>query len=411
MRAIALAFACVTLVLAASLLLVGMDTRVVVVPLLAAPLFAAVHRMATDERRGQMVAVLLNCLVTGAVFAAVAANRQIGPGPAFVGFSLFVAGATLPLRGVIVSAFLNAGAVIAMGVVSRNEVQLPATWGTATTYGLALCVVTAILSAIQVRNARRALKQVVTRERQAVALESQLQQAQKMDALGRMAAAVAHDFNNLLTVIQGAIQIASLNENLAGHTSEILKAADKAAADATQLTKRLLAFSRKEAEQLSIIDSRATLCALADLLPRVLGPSVRLEVGIPSELPSIIAGSTHVEQVLLNLAINARDAMPNGGTLYLQARERAEAVEDDRAHRGRWLEIKVRDTGTGMPPHVISRLFEPFFTTKAEGKGTGLGLSTCYGIIRRLGGSIRATSTEGVGTDFVILLPAAGKKA
>jgi signal transduction histidine kinase len=409
-RALTLAFTVISALLLGALLAVGMDPSVIAVTAGAIPLFAVGAVLARSERWGRVVAVLLNAFLLTALFAAVAANRQLGPGPAFVGFSLFVAAATLPLRGVVVSGVVGALVVVAEGYVSRDEPQLVQSPATATTYGLALCLVTTVLSVIQARNSRRALVQVVDRERQAIALASQLQQSQKMDALGRMAAAVAHDFNNLLTVIRAAVTLASSDVPAESVSNEALRAADKASMDAASLTKRLLAFARKPLQELEVIDSRGVLAALAELLPRAIGPDVRLDLRLDDELPPIVAAPAQVEQVLLNLAINARDAMPRGGTLTLAARSRAAPSNGGAtgaAPSGEWLELKVSDTGFGMDDSVMAHLFEPFFTTKPVGMGTGLGLSTCYGIVTQLGGTIRADSVVGQGTTFTILLPRA----
>jgi two-component system cell cycle sensor histidine kinase/response regulator CckA len=240
------------------------------------------------------------------------------------------------------------------------------------------------------------------------ALAAQLQQAQKMDALGRMAAAVAHDFNNLLTVIRSAITIAlwDLPEPTSGRGA--LLQAEQATIGAAALTSRLLAFSRRAVVALEVIDTHQALSGLSDLLLRVLGPDIEFYVHLEPDLPPIVAAPVQLEQILLNLAINARDAMPKGGKLSVLARSRqlGEAEESD-CRPGEWLEVDVKDTGSGMSDDVKEHLFEPFFTTKPVGKGTGLGLSTCYGIVRQLGGNIRAVSALGEGTTFTVLLPRA----
>jgi signal transduction histidine kinase len=170
----------------------------------------------------------------------------------------------------------------------------------------------------------------------------------------------------------------------------------------------LLAFSRGAVVAREMIEARQALTGLLDLLPRALGSTIELDVRIDPDLPPIVAAPVQLEQVLLNLAINARDAMPNGGKLSVVARRRhlAEGEEID-CQPGEWLEVDVKDTGSGLTEDAKEHLFEPFFTTKAVGKGTGLGLSTCYGIVRQLGGNIRATSAPGQGTTFTVLLPRA----
>ncbi len=412
-RSLGIGFAAINGVIAVPMFATGIDARVIVVPVVAVPVFAACSWLA--QKHSDAAAVLLNAILAIMLFAGVAANRQIGPGPAFMGFSLFVAAATLPVRGVIAMGGVGALAVTGMWWVARDVPQLVIQPGAALTYGVALSTVTTILSVVQALNTRRALAQVVEREQRAQIAEArareiaaQLQQAQKMDALGRMAASVAHDFNNFLAVILGAIWMANreLPESSKGRAA--LGDAKQATDSSVALTKRLLAFARKSAVASEAIDARAALSGLVDLLPRALGPDVRLDVKLDDRLPRIVAEPAQLEQVILNLAVNARDAMPDGGTLSVRARTRelAEGEEIDRAP-GEWLELVVSDTGSGMTEEVMAHLFEPFFTTKAAGAGTGLGLSTCYAIVRQLGGGIRATSKPGAGTTFTVLLPRA----
>jgi PAS domain S-box-containing protein len=517
--------------LALAMLLASVDARVVCVTVAASVAFGG---CAFVGRKGEsaVTAPLLNALLFAVLFAGVAVNRQIGPGPAFVGFSLFAAAATLTIRGVILGGIVGASSIVGMALVSWNEPQLAVRPPTAMVYGLSLCVVTTILSVVQARNTRRALVQVVERERRALAAEAraqesearyrlttdnmsdlialldrggrclyaspsferilgvspddllresrrdlmhpddtslaashfavalargkargtyrirdtsdhehwiealydavpsgdrtlvvvaardvtenraltaQLQQAQKMDALGRMAAAVAHDFNNLLTVIRSAITVAlwEFGESDTTTRSALLHA-EQATIGAAALTARLLAFSRRAVVALEVVDARKALSGLTELLPRALGSGIDLDVRLDADLPPIVAAPVQLEQILLNLAINARDAMPDGGTLSVVARSRqlAEGEESD-CRPGEWLELDVKDTGSGLTEDAKAHLFEPFFTTKPPGEGTGLGLSTCYGIVRQLGGSIRAASAPGQGTTFTVLLPRA----
>jgi signal transduction histidine kinase len=409
-RALATGLAAISCVCVLPLFWAGVDRRVLVVTAGASVAFAGCAAMARSGRWGPWAAATLNGLLMVVLLAGVAVNRQIGPGPAFVGFSLFVAAATLPMRGVIASGAAGALAVAAMGYVARDVPQLAVPPRAAVAYGLTLCLVTTMLSIVQVVNVRRALAQVVERERRALAAEaehramaSQLQQAQKMDALGRMAAAVAHDFNNMLTVIRSAITLAEWELPPESPALDPLRDAEKVAIDAGALTQRLLAFSRKAVVEVQVIDARSALGGLKELLPRALGPDVDLDVKLEDDLPPVVAAPVQLEQIVLNLAINARDAMPSGGKLTIAARARTDAKPPPRT----WLELEVSDTGTGMDDGVMAHLFEPFFTTKPPGKGTGLGLSTCYGIVNQLGGSIRASSVVGRGTTFTILLPRA----
>ena len=229
-------------------------------------------------------------------------------------------------------------------------------------------------------------------------LEAQLRQAQKMEIIGRMSSGVAHDFNNLLTVIAGYarfIEPELTSEVTQKDLAEILKAVDRA----TSLTRQLLVFSRKRARELTVFDVNALITDLASMTRRLLGEHVTLITALDPAAPPIHADRGQVEQALLNLAINARDAMPRGGELRISTRAVADAT-------GSWTSIAVTDTGTGMSPAVRAQIFEPFFTTKPEGKGTGLGLATVLAIVNECGGRISVESAPGQGATFAIVLPA-----
>ncbi len=241
-----------------------------------------------------------------------------------------------------------------------------------------------------------------------VALEDRLRQSQKMEAVGRLAGGVAHDFNNLLTVILGYTQILSdglPNGRLADSASQIRAAAERAAG----ITRQLLAFSRKQVLSPRIIDLNDIMLNLDSLLRRLIGEDIEVLTVPASGLGSVKADPGQIEQVIMNLALNARDAMPTGGKLTI---ETANAELDDayvRDHHpvqpGHYVMLAVSDTGQGMSPEVQARIFEPFFTTKEVGKGTGLGLATVYGIIKQSGGYIWVYSEPGRGTTFKIYIP------
>ncbi len=240
-------------------------------------------------------------------------------------------------------------------------------------------------------------------------LEIQLRQAQKMEAIGQLAAGVAHDFNNLLTVITGHVQLALGRPNLEAQLEEALKLVRSAAERAATLTRQLLAFSRKQIINPRPLDISQTLQHLSKMLQSVLGERVLLKIECRPELPLVLADPGSVEQVIVNLAVNARDAMPNGGQLTLSA-ERAcigpnHVVSNPDAQSGEYVCVSVSDTGCGMDAATLSRLFEPFFTTKDVGQGTGLGLATAYGIVRQHNGWIEVASEPGKGSTFRVFFP------
>jgi PAS domain S-box-containing protein len=240
------------------------------------------------------------------------------------------------------------------------------------------------------------------------ATQDLLLHAQKMEAIGRLAGGIAHDFNNLLTVISGytSLLVESLtgNDRALSDLGEIKNAIKRASA----LTSRLLAFSRRQILQPVVLDLNVVLAGCAKLLRPIIGEDIDLVIRPADGLGRIKADPYQIEQVIINLAVNARDAMPSGGTLTLETAARAltpeEAAEISLA-AGPYVVLTVKDTGIGISEEVRHHLFEPFFTTKADGKGTGLGLSTVYGIVKQTGGSIGVSSAPGAGTAFSICFP------
>jgi two-component system, cell cycle sensor histidine kinase and response regulator CckA len=239
-------------------------------------------------------------------------------------------------------------------------------------------------------------------------LEAQLVQAQKMEGLGRLAGGVAHDFNNLLTVILGYAQLAEQSTTLAEARENAAKVHD-AATRAGALTGRLLTFARGQAGAPKVLDVGALVRDLAPLLRRAVGEGVRFEITLQPGVLKAEVDPSQLEQVLVNLVVNARDAMPHGGKIVVATRSRT--AEQARVEGGplaphmECVALEVRDTGTGMDAATMARIFEPFFTTKGAEHGTGLGLPTCYGVVKRAGGHIWAESTPGAGSTFHILLP------
>jgi PAS domain S-box-containing protein len=240
-------------------------------------------------------------------------------------------------------------------------------------------------------------------------LETQLLQSQKMETVGRLAGGIAHDFNNLLTVIKGYTQLSLIeigeDHPLRKDIEEIKNAAERA----ENLTHQLLAFSRRQIMDMKVLDINAVIRNLEKMLRRVIGEDIEMSIILAEDLGRVKTDPHQIEQVILNLAVNARDAMPEGGKLTLEASEVELDEGGPRAHilmtPGRYVMLSVSDTGSGMTPEVKDRIFEPFFTTKGEGKGTGLGLSTVYGIIKQSGGYIWVYSEQGQGTTFKIYLP------
>jgi PAS domain S-box-containing protein len=240
-------------------------------------------------------------------------------------------------------------------------------------------------------------------------LEKQLRQAQRMEALGQLSGGIAHDFNNLLSVIGGYCELLEpeLPPNGALHRNceQIKKAGEKAAG----LTRQLLAFTRQQVLEPRVLDLNAVVLDLEKMLNRVIGEDIELRTSLDRSLASVKADRGQIEQVIMNLVVNARDAMPNGGRLTV---ETANIMVDEsfaRRHHpqgpGAYVRLSVADTGMGMDAETQARIFEPFFTTKEVGKGTGLGLSTVYGVIRQSGGHIWVDSQPGRGTTFEVYLP------
>lgn len=248
---------------------------------------------------------------------------------------------------------------------------------------------------------------------QRLELESQLRQAQKMEAIGHLAAGVAHDFRNILTVIQGHANLRLLSPNLDSKVADSLVQITEAVERASNLTRQLLAFSRKQIMQLEVVDLNKTVEHLTGMLARLIGEQVTLQCRYHEGLPLVEADVCSIEQVILNLAVNARDAMPGGGQLVIASS--VATVNEDYVARnpeaavGTYVSLTVRDTGCGMDDSTKSRLFEPFFTTKEVGKGTGMGLATAYGILKQHNGWIEVESKPGTGSAFTIFLPISGK--
>ncbi len=242
--------------------------------------------------------------------------------------------------------------------------------------------------------------------------EEQLRHAQKTEALGRLAGGVAHDFNNLLVVIQSYASLLLMGESDAEEVTECLQEISAAADRGADLTRQLLAISRKQPLKPRTLNMREIIQETVRMLGRVLGEDITVEMDIAPKLGAVLADAHHLQQVLLNLAVNARDAMEDGGTLTIRAYNHDPDVglPPQFASRGPFVVVVVSDTGCGMDAETISQIFDPFFTTKSTGKGTGLGLSSVYGMVKQSGGEIDVHSEVGQGTTFEIYLPQSLKK-
>ncbi len=240
-------------------------------------------------------------------------------------------------------------------------------------------------------------------------IEEQMRHAQRMESLGVLAGGIAHDFNNLLMVVRGNAELQRRleldNPQIDWTSSQILAAADRA----STLTRQLLAFGRRERIHLSTIDLNETVSEFIKMIERLLGPTIKLQMDLTDEELSISADASLLEQVIMNLSVNARDAMPDGGVLRIETlvvdikADRARGVPPGGA--GAYAQLKVSDQGSGMSPDLLGRIFEPFFTTKTMEKGTGLGLSTSFGIARQHRGTIEVDSELGKGSEFTVLIP------
>ncbi|MBS0644636.1 MAG: response regulator [Proteobacteria bacterium] len=249
--------------------------------------------------------------------------------------------------------------------------------------------------------------EVAERER----AEAALRQAQKMEAIGQLTGGIAHDFNNMLQAIAGCLELIEkyIGQQRAARAAPYVAAARQAVERAARLTHRLLAFARRQTLQPMPIEPNRLVREMEEMIQRTVGPSIQLEMDLADGTWCVLCDQSQLEAALLNLCINARDAMPDGGTLTVRTADREldwrDLTGQDEARPGRYVEISVRDNGTGMPPDILVRAFEPFFTTKPFGQGTGLGLSQLYGFLRQSGGFVRLESQIGLGTTVRLFLP------
>jgi two-component system, cell cycle sensor histidine kinase and response regulator CckA len=244
-------------------------------------------------------------------------------------------------------------------------------------------------------------------------LEEQLRQAGKLEAIGQLAGGVAHDFNNLLTAVLGNLALVQESLPAGDRNRELIAAAEKAAWRAAELTKQLLGFARRAPIHLAPVDLNAAVAETMAILHRTIDPRIMIDVVAAPDLPRVLADAGQINQILLNLCLNARDAMPQGGCLTIAPTQvevsDAEARGRIGARPGRFVRLMVRDTGVGIQPEVRAHIFEPFFTTKEPGKGTGLGLAMVRGLVQQHDGWIEFKSDVGAGTTFDVYLPCANR--
>ena len=326
-----------------------------------------------------------------------------------------IAGMLLGVRGAMVAtaASLAAGLAMQLAAIGGRDFGPGPSASLVLAASFALFPVLAALQYLGNRSLGRALKRARqdlaarrSAEEERERLQSQLAHAQRVESVGRLAGGVAHDINNLLTGILGNLFFAT--EDLTpGPAREALDDAVRAARSAAKLTQQLLAFSRRQLVRPRVVDMNRAVAAFETLLRRIVGEDIVLETALQADAGRVRIDPGQLEQVLVNLSVNARDAMPGGGQLFIETERRrleAEAArgEPDLA-TGDYVVLRVRDTGKGMSSKVQERLFEPFFTTKE--KGTGLGLATVHGIVKQSGGAIAVASREGTGSAFEVLLP------
>ena len=242
------------------------------------------------------------------------------------------------------------------------------------------------------------------------ALENQLQQSRRMEAVGRLAGGIAHDFNNLLTIIKGYVELATNRNVRQPELRSDLQHIGDASERASTLVRQLLAFSRKQVLKPKVLDLNSIVLNLDKLLRRLLAEVIDMKTMVGKDVGAVKADPSQIEQVIMNLVVNARDAMPNGGRLLIETAnvelDAAYAQDHATVRPGRYVMLAVTDTGIGMDADTVAHIFEPFYTTKGSGSGTGLGLSTVYGIVKQSGGYIWVYSEPGKGTTFKVYLAA-----
>ncbi len=239
-------------------------------------------------------------------------------------------------------------------------------------------------------------------------LEEQLHLAQKMEAVGQLAGGIAHDFNNLMTIIRGASEVLTDPSQLTGSQEKVLREIREASDRASSLTEKLLAFGRRQMVQPQVLNPNHVIARMHDMLRRLVGEDIQIELKAAPDLGNVKIDPVQFDQILLNLAANARDAMPHGGSITITTRNHdlvQPPADQPSLSPGPYVALSFADSGSGMDGSTLRRVFEPFFTTKEPGKGTGMGLASVYGIVQQSGGHVSVSSSPGSGTLFHFLLP------
>jgi PAS domain S-box-containing protein len=313
------------------------------------------------------------------------------------------------------------GAELALTAVRKDGTEFPAEISLSALTTARGLIVSAAVRDVTDRHIAQAERERLIRQAERDAAERRLQHARRMESLGELARGVAHDFNDILAVIGNYTELVreSLSEPTPGRAEidaacadleQVSRAADRAA----RLTRQLLAFGRRDVARTEALDLNRVVGDVHQMLHRTIGGHIRLVTDLEPALRAVIGDATEVEQILVNLVVNARDAMPAGGTVSIgtaNADLGADDVTEAGLPAGRYVRLRISDTGNGMTPEVMERAFEPFYTTKPRGSGTGLGLATVYGIVRAAGGDVSLCSEPGAGTTITILLPAVAHAA
>ncbi len=351
---------------------------------------------------GAMILVGLPCL---GAWLTVVATQRIGAGPFYIGLGFLVALVTMQGPVLRRTLFFAVACELSMLVVaSRMELHAPPPPIVLFNAAI-LAVLMALIVWTHSRMFSRVLTQVANQRAKVAEAQAQLEQMRKMEALGRFAGSIAHDFNNILSVMQGCVTLVDQGlpreSALRGDVTELQDSISRAGS----LTSQLLAFSRRDRVNPVRVDTAPLLQRLSEFAQRLVGDKVKVELRIEEGVWPLWAGPSQVDQLIMNLAANSRDAMPDGGSLTISAKNAP------RSQVGDAVLLTVIDTGAGMPPETLARAFEPFFTTKPAGIGTGLGLATVFGVVKALGGEVVAESEEGRGTVVSMWLPRAPDEA